>query len=567
MLQKIEADKRRPSPPMAESLARTLGLPSDQRAAFVEFARSGRRAMVGASFHPPSNLPAPPTPLIGRERDVAAVRQRLLREDTRLLTLVGPPGIGKTRLALKVAADVRDCFDDGVFFVPLAPITNPDLVAPTILQALGLKESGRQSPVDHLSDYVRDKLMLLVLDNLEQVIAAAPMIARLLAACPLLNILATSRIALRVRAERQFPIPPLALPDLARLPSPEWLDRYSAIALFLDRAQAVAPDFVITETNASAVAHICHRLDGLPLAIELIAARVKIMSPAELLARLGGKLLLRSDGLRDIDERQRTLQNAIEWSYNLLPPQEQTLLARLAVFVGGWTLDAAECVCGDPELLSSAPVHDLLTLLLNKSLLVRQMRDDGPRLSMLEMVREYALERLDASGAVEATRRRHAEYWLALAERVEPNLSGREPTAWLDQLERDHDNFCAALGWAFDHEEIQIAARLCNALWRFWYAHGHFGEARRWLAQVLDAPSSNVLTGSARASLLYAAGFLARVQADFAQAAPLLQECLRLRRYSGTKPAWSQCSTTWGASHWNAMITREPKHSLKKAWH
>jgi len=261
-----------------------------------------------------------------------------MSEDTRLLTLFGPPGIGKTRLALQIAAEARDRFDDGVFHVALAPITDPDLVAPTIVQTLGLEESSRQSPVEHLGEYLRDKLILLVLDNLEQVVAVAPMIARLLIACPWLKILATSRTALRVRAERQYHVPPLGLPDLARLPRSAELAQYPALALFVERAQAVQPDFNLTEANAATVARLCHRLDGLPLAIELVAARVRLLPPAEILCRLGGRFLLQSDGLRDIDERQRTLQNAIEWSYNLLTPEEQTLFARLAVFVGGWTL-------------------------------------------------------------------------------------------------------------------------------------------------------------------------------------------------------------------------------------
>jgi len=534
MLQKLEADERRPSPQMAESLARTLGIAANQHAAFVEFARSGRRATVGVSFHSPSNLPAPTTPLIGREHDVAAVCQRLMHEDTRLLTLVGPPGIGKTRLALQVATEVRDCFDDGVFFVALAPITDPALVAPTIIQTFGFYESKRLSPLDHLCDHLRDKLMLLVLDNLEQVIAAAPMIARLLAACPFLKILATSRVALRVRAERQYHVPPLGLPDLARLPQPQELVQYPALALFVERAQAVQPDFSLTEANAATVAHLCHRLDGLPLAIELIAARVRLLSPAEILRRLGGRFLLQSDGLRDIDERQRTLKNAIEWSYNLLTSDEQTLFARLAVFAGGWTVDAAESVCGNGASGLTTPVLDLLALLVNKSLVNQHEINGESRFTMLETIREYALEKLEATGGAEAVRRRHAEHYLAMMVKAGPDLDGS--SVLLDRVEREHDNLRAALQWSLDRGEVEMAARLSLALLSLWTMHTHhLTEGRQWFRQVLAAARDYPLPACVPAKVVYSAGILAYLQSDQAAARPLLEEALTLARESGDR--------------------------------
>jgi len=526
MLQKVESDERRPSRQMAESLAQALGLAPDKSPAFVEFARAGQRALAGTPFRSPSNLPAPVTPLIGRERDAAKVRQRLLQDDTRLVTLLGPPGIGKTRLSLQVATDVRDHFEDGVFFIELASIADPELVAPTIIQVLGLEESGRQSPLDHLSDYMRDKLMLLVLDNLEQVIAAAPVMAKLLAACPLLKVLATSRVALRVRAERQYHVPPLGLPDPTRLPQPPELLQYPALALFVERAQAVQPDFYLTEANAATVAHLCHRLDGLPLAIELIAARVRLLSPAEILHRLRGRFLLQSDGLRDIDERQRTLKNAIEWSYNLLAGDEQTLFARLAVFVGGWTLDMAESVCGNEASGLTTPVLDLLALLVNKSLVVQHEINGESRFALLETIREYALEQLAAlqNGEAETIRRRHATYYLRLAEAARSQLTSTQQVRWLDRLENEHGNLRAALGWALESGNMIIAAQLGGALWHFWAMHGHLSEGCRWLERTLATETAPFhLSPSMRVVLLNGAGSLAYYQGDHAAAACTLK--------------------------------------------
>lgn len=539
MLQKIEAGDRRPSAQMARSLARKLGIASEQYAAFVEFARSGHRATAGASFHSPGNLAAPATPLIGRAHDVAAVCRRLMHEDTRLLTLVGPPGIGKTRLALQVAAEARDRFDDGVFFVALAPIADPDLVAPTIVQTLGLTESSRQSPVDRLSEYLRDKLVLLVLDNLEQVVTAAPTIARLLIACPWLKILATSRTALRVRAERQYHVPPLGLPDLARLPRSLELAQYPALALFVERAQAVQPDFSLTETNAATVARLCHRLDGLPLAIELVAARVRLLPPAEILRRLGGRFLLQSDGLRDIDERQRTLQNAIEWSYNLLTPEEQALFARLAVFVGGWSLEAAEYVC-------AGQVLDSVTALVNKSLAASYVQDGEARVKMLETIREYALARLDAeqNGAAEIARRRHAEYYLTLAEAAEPHLHDTLQRQWGDRLERELGNLRAALEWCLaEPSAMEARLRLAGALGLFWYRRAHAEEGRQWLERVLAGARGIVQTDGptrfALANAYTAAGRVALFQGDAQAARSYAEQAVSLCRQTGDR--WRLC--------------------------
>jgi predicted ATPase/transcriptional regulator with XRE-family HTH domain len=529
LLQKIESGERRPSCQIAELLATALDIAPDKQRAFVDFARADQSASVRVPFLSPANLPAPVTPLIGRAHEVDAVRTRLMQDSTRLVTLVGPPGIGKTRLSLAVAADVRDCFDDGVFFVALAPVNDPDLVAPAVAQVLGLKETTRQAPLDQLIDYLRDKLILLVLDNFEQIIDAAPDVARLLSACPIVKLLVTSRIALRIRAERQFHVLPLALPDLKRLPSIGQLLLTPAIALFVDRAEAVNPNFALTNLNALAVAMICHRLNGLPLAIELIAARTALMSPPGLLERLHGDVLLRSDGLCDSDPRQRTLFNAIDWSYHSLTHDEQMLLAQLGTFVGGWTLAAAEAIGGH------AVLNDL-TSLVNKSLVVRNEQAGEVRFTLLEMIREYALEQLRATGEADAARRRHADYYLSLVEAAEPQLIRADQKHWLDRLERDHDNLRAAFDWLLDRAELGKAARVCTALRHFWVIRGHLSEGRRSVERLLS--NSNALTGltaSQTVRLLNAAGCLAYNQGDYAAAHSFFEDALARARSSGER--------------------------------
>jgi predicted ATPase/class 3 adenylate cyclase len=471
--------------------------------------------------HHPTNLTIPPTSLIGRETEVAAILL-MLDAGTRLLTLTGPGGTGKTRLALEIGAESLDHYPDGVFFVDLSPLTDPTLVVPTIAATLGVREVIGQPLLHTLSGFLATKRQLLLLDNCERILAAAPDVATLLAASSTVSILATSRASLHIRGEHEFPLLTLPLPTADRLPPLEELAQVPAVALFVDLASASRPDFALTAENAAAVAAICQRLDGLPLAIELAAARIKALPPAALLTRLEQRLPLLTGGGRDLPTRQRTMRDALAWSYDLLAAEEQALFRRLAVFAGGFTLAAAEAVAGaDAE----GNVLDGVVALVEQSLL-RPLPglDDEPRYQMLETVREFGLERLEAAEEEDEVRQRHARHVLMLAERRVHGMQLFPDLQSITRMAPEQDNMRLALTWFDDHHEIDALLALSSLLYALWLAYGQYREGLGWLERALERSTDTA--SNARVQALVAAGMLSIFQGDYARAATFIPEAV-----------------------------------------
>lgn len=488
-----------------------------------------------------STVRVPITPLLGRDREVADVKALLDADETRLLTLTGPGGIGKTRLALEVASGVQHDFAHGACFVPLATIRNPDLVPYATAEALGIRESGDLPIAEILAEVLREQHILLLLDNLEHVVDAALWLTRMLVACPRVKVLVTSRVLLHVQIERHFAVPPLPVPPDDHRHSAEDLSEYPSVELFVERARAVQPDFAISQGNAEAVRDICKRLEGLPLAVELAAARINVLTPGELLTRLTDRLALLTGGMRDLPSRLQTMRNAIAWSYELLSPDEQARFRRLAIFVEGFTLEAAETISmatgeagaacgvapGDPSGPSTS-VLELITSLVDQSLIRPLLSEqEEPQFGMFETIREYGLDQLEASGEIDQIARRHALYFLAFAEEAAPQLTGREQAAWLNRLESVYGDLRAAFTWFHHNREHDLALRLATALWRFGYTRGYLSEARSWLDTALG---SHPEPSDLRAAALNAAGVLASVQGDIGTASAHHGEALTIFR-------------------------------------
>ncbi|MFI5450203.1 MAG: ATP-binding protein [Candidatus Bathyarchaeia archaeon] len=479
-----------------------------------------------------SNIPIQTTPLVDREREFEALRDLVHRDKVRLITLTGPGGTGKTRLALEVASNLRDAFSDGVVFVPLAAVTEVKLVPSKIISTLNIMEKAGEPIEDTLKEFLRGKRTLLLLDNFEQVIDAAPFAAQLLRECQDLKIIVTSRAPLRVQGEYEFPVLPLAVPNLARIPATQDLVLYAAVALFVQRAQAIRADFVVTDENSKVLAEICTRLDGLPLALELAAARTRVLSLEDLLPRLQKRLELLTGGRRDLPERQQTLRNTIAWSYDLLDEQDKKLFRRLSVFAGNFSLAAAEAICTTKED-SSKHTFDQLSRLVEKSLLLSEQVGGEIRFRMLETIREFAHEFLVASGESTLILNRFVDFFLSLAEETGPKLRGPEQVGSLVRLDHEHDNLRAALQWSIEKKQIDHSLRFVSSLWYFWYIRGHWTEGRLWLTKALNQSSGGRKT--LRASALRAAGALASVQDDYPAAHSNLEESIALFREAGDK--------------------------------
>jgi len=565
-IRKVESGRRRPSRQLAALLAAALGASQDEIPSLVELARLGsedqgpetrdQRSGTGegdlsgtqdSALGMAVDLPASRTGFIGRESEVDRVRRYIAVEGLRLVTLVGPPGIGKTRLALQVASLLGNQFNYGVLFVPISLVSTHDLVLPAIAQALGLKEVVGQSLQNSVRDYLRQRDMMLLLDNFEHVTAAAPLIGDLLTDCPFLRVLVTSRTVLHIYGEQEFQVPALTLPDseMAEDTSPQSYEQYEAIQLFVQRAQAVNPQFTITAENAPVIAQICVQLDGLPLAIELAAARCKLLTPQAILSRLDRKLRLLTTASLDLPTRQQTLRGAIDWSYDILPEPEKIAFRRLAVFAGGATLDAIEAICRLPDEADPDFLEAVTTLVDNSMLRIQTQTDVESRFWMLLTLREYAWEQLTSIDGQDTICRQHALYYLALAEAAEPNLPGPQRELWRALLDPELNNIRAALNWWLSEQgDPDMALRMAGALHWFWYFSGLHTEGRDWLAKAIAAASAEPTT--VRAKALNAAGRLALIQDDYTQTLPMLSEAVAIWREQESKRDLAYALTNLG---------------------
>ena len=574
MVKKIESDQRRPSIRITRLLARHLKITPQERSSFMRLAHPDLppeqiEEIASPYIQPPNgpvkqrvtNLQTPLTLLIGRAQEVSSICTLLMAPNVRLVTLTGAGGIGKTRLSIQVATDLKEQFTYGCWFISLAALDDPELVVPTIARSLGIKESREWALKETLLNYLSDKDMLLVIDNFEQIVSAAMHMEEILACSPGLKLLITSRTLLHLLGEYEFVVPPLRFVDMRNaLSSDEALDS-PAVTLFVQRAQASRLDFALTPANASIVAKICMHLNGLPLAIELAASRIKFLSPAALLNRLGGSTpednLLNElvGGARNLPVRQQTMRRTIDWSYNLLNKNEQDLFRQLAVFAGGYTLEAAAAVCGDArtepsQLPPSASVMQAftnkLTSLVDQSMVLQvKTAGDEPRFGMLEALREYALEQLTAREKEWTTlKRRHAQYFVSLAEAAEPRFESPDQEIWLDRLEMEHDNLLSALAWSFtaSDEDAQLGLKLLAAGWQYWLIRGYVNECRTWLHKFLEKVKSAPKLDRARA--LNGTGFLSWIWGDFPQAKVLLNEGLQIFRDQHDKHG-----TAWVLNH------------------
>jgi predicted ATPase/transcriptional regulator with XRE-family HTH domain len=559
-IRKIEAEERRPSEQIARRLAEIFKIPEEEWKNFLKFARGDWKATpIESEGRPPwheltspthTNLPASSTPIIGRVREIADLRKYIFGSSSRLVTLVGPPGIGKTRLGMETARGLLSDFEDGVFFIALASLEDGAHVPSTIVQILGFVGKRNRSAIEVLMDGIRDRHMLLVLDNCEHVIEdVAHLASELLSSCSHLKILATSRESFRIQGEHLYPVPALEIPKEASSISNQTAEQYPALTLFAERAHAVRPDFFLNDENIQGIASICTQLDGMPLAIELIASRIRLMSPQALLERMSGQFVLSADGMRAVIARQKTLRNAIQWSHDFLSLNEQRFFAFISVFSGGFTLDAAESIFS--ELFTERTVTELVTSLFDKSLLQRTINEHGDvRFSMLFTIQEYALEQLRMSNMENDIRGRHLEHFLGFAETTEGKIHGSMQVEWLNRVEADTDNFRTALGWSVSQHKTESALRLLSALGWPWEMRCYYRESQNWLEKIKSLPDVDKYPVN-YSTILNHIGRQLWTQEAYDKAYSLLNESLSLTS-SSAKEDGKLCQA--GALNWIGLM-------------